>query len=239
MMVDFQDLEGLTPAHFADACQQQGIDPRLAPQGLGPMVTGVHVTGRVLPVRHSGSVDIFIEVISQAEPGSVLVIDDNGRRDQACIGDLVAGEAKLAGLAGILVWGCHRDTQEIRALGLPVFSFGAFPSGPRTASERDPDALTSARVGDVVVDAGHVVVADDDGAIFLPADKVREIGRPRGRFVNASISRRNFSRRATLSFSSSASPSTSTNTPPIPRTRCVSTCKRSAGRSRRDGCDGS
>ena len=175
MMVDFQDLEGLTTAHFADACQQQGIDPRLAPQGLVPMVTGVHVTGRVLPVRHSGSVDIFIEVISQAEPGSVLVIDDNGRRDQACIGDLVAGEAKLAGLAGILVWGCHRDTQEIRALGLPVFSFGAFPSGPRTASERDPHALTSARVGDVVVDAGDVVVADDDGAIFLPADKVREI----------------------------------------------------------------
>jgi regulator of RNase E activity RraA len=30
-------------------------------------------------------------------------------------------------------------------------------------------------VGDVVVDAGDVVVADDDGAIFLPADKVREI----------------------------------------------------------------
>ena len=145
MMVE--DLEGLTTAHLADACLQQGIDSRLAPQGLVPMGPGVHVTGRVLPVRHSGSVDIFIEAISQAEPGSVLVIDDNGRRDQACIGDLVAGEAKLAGLAGILVWGCHRDTQEIRALGLPVFSFGAFPSGPPTASERDPDALTSARVG--------------------------------------------------------------------------------------------
>jgi regulator of RNase E activity RraA len=126
-------------------------------------------------VRHSGSVDIFIEAISQAEPGSVLVIDDEGRRDQACIGDLVAGEAKLAGLAGILVWGCHRDTQEIRELGLPVFSFGALPSGPGTASERDPDALTSARVGDLVVDAGDVVVADDDGAIFLPANKVSEI----------------------------------------------------------------
>ena len=64
------------------------------------MVPGIHVTGGVLPVRHSGSVDVFIEAISQAEPGSVLVIDDNGRRDQACIGDLIAGEAKLAGLAG-------------------------------------------------------------------------------------------------------------------------------------------
>src|SRR5918992_5970022 len=173
MMVE--DLEGLTTAHLTDACVQQGMDPRLAPQEVVPMVPGIHVTGRVLPVRHSGSVDIFIEAISQAEPGSVLVIDDNGRRDQACIGDLIVGEAKLAGLEGILVWGCHRDTQEIRELGLPVVSLGAFPSGPRSASEREPDALTSARVGDVVVDAADVVAADDDGAIFLPANKMSEI----------------------------------------------------------------
>jgi hypothetical protein len=38
-----------------------------------------------------------------------------------------------------------------------------------------PHAFTSARVGDLVVDAGDVLVADDGGAIFLPADKVREI----------------------------------------------------------------
>lgn len=170
-----EDLEGLTTANLADACVQQGIDPRLAPQEVVPMVPGIRVTGRVLPVRHSGSVDIFIEAMSQAEAGSVLVVDDNGRRGQACVGDLIAGEAKLAGLAAILIWGCHRDTQEVREIGLPVFSFGAFPSGPHTTSEREPDALASARVGNCVVDASDVVVADDDGAIFLPGNRVSEI----------------------------------------------------------------
>ncbi|MGH2756614.1 MAG: RraA family protein [Actinomycetota bacterium] len=170
-----KDLEGLTTAHLADACLQLGIDPRLAPQDLVPIGPGVRISGRALPVRHSGSVDIFIEAISQGERGSVLVIDDNGRRDQACIGDLVVGEAKLAGIAGILVWGCHRDTREIRELGLPVFSLGVFPSGPRTASERDPDALTSARMGGFMVAEGDAVVADDDGAIFVSANQVSEI----------------------------------------------------------------
>lgn len=85
-----EGLEGLTTAHLTDACLQQGMNPRLAPQEIVPMVPGVHVMGRVLPVRHSGSVDIFIEAISQAQPGSVLVIDDNDRRDQACIGEDVA-----------------------------------------------------------------------------------------------------------------------------------------------------
>jgi len=170
-----QGLEGLTTAHLADACLQQGIGPRLAPQQLVPVVFGVHVTGRVVPVRHAGSVDIFVEVIARADPGCVLVIDDDGRRDQACIGDLVVAEAKLAQLAGIVVWGCHRDTQEIRSIDLPVFSLGAFPLGPSSASQRDPDAITSARVGDFTVDETDVVVADDDGAIFLPQDRVDEI----------------------------------------------------------------
>jgi 4-hydroxy-4-methyl-2-oxoglutarate aldolase len=170
-----EELDGLTTAHLADACLQLEMEPRLAPQQVVPFVAGVRIAGPVVPVRHSGSVDIFIEVIAQAEPGSVLVIDDDGRRDQACIGDLIAGEAKLAGLGGILVWGCHRDTQELRAIGLPVFSIGALPSGPGSTSERRPDATTSASLGDLVVDSGEAVVADDDGAIFLPLNKVDEI----------------------------------------------------------------
>jgi regulator of RNase E activity RraA len=170
-----KDLEGLTTANLGDACLRLGVDPRLAPQGLVPIAPGMHVAGHAFPVRHSGSVDVFIEAISQAAPGSVLVIDDGGRRDQACIGDLIAGEAKLAGLTGILVWGCHRDTQEILALGLPIFSLGSFPSGPRASAERDADALVSARVGDLVVGREDVVVADDDGAIFLHKEKMDEI----------------------------------------------------------------
>lgn len=82
------------------------------------MVSGVHVTGRVVPVRHAGSVDILIEVISQAEPGCALVIDDNGRRDQACIGDLVMGEAKLAQLAG---FSCGAVTETLKRFARSVF----------------------------------------------------------------------------------------------------------------------
>ena len=50
---------------------------------------------------------------------TVLVIDNAGRRDEACVGDLTALEVRLAGLAGMLVWGCHRDGPEIAAIDLP------------------------------------------------------------------------------------------------------------------------
>lgn len=168
-------LQGLTTAHLADACLAQGIDPRVAPQGLHAIRPGAPVAGPAVPVRHFGSVDVFVEAISGAAPGAVLVIDDGGRRDRACIGDLVAGEAKLAGVAGIVVWGCHRDTAEIVEIGLPVFSLGSCPAGPRAASPRTSEVFTSASVGDCVVTREDFVVADEDGAIFLAHDVVEEV----------------------------------------------------------------
>jgi regulator of RNase E activity RraA len=60
---------------------------------------------------HYGSVDIFLEAMGTAKPGDILVIDNQGRMDEGCIGDLTTLEAQACGLAGIIVWGCHRDTR--------------------------------------------------------------------------------------------------------------------------------
>lgn len=61
----------------------------------------------------------------------MLVVDNGGRLDESCVDDLVVLEARAAGLARIVIWGLHRDTADIRAIGLPVFSLGAIPSGPQ------------------------------------------------------------------------------------------------------------
>jgi regulator of RNase E activity RraA len=80
------------------------------------------MAGRACPARHVGSVDIFLEALEAAAPGDVLVVDSGGRLDEACVGDLVVLEAQAAGLEGIMIWGLHRDTADIRTIGLPVFS---------------------------------------------------------------------------------------------------------------------
>ena len=65
-----------------------------------------------------------------AAPGDVLVVDNGGRLDEACVGDLVALEAQAAGVEGMVIWGLHRDTADIRAIGLPVFSLERSPLAP-------------------------------------------------------------------------------------------------------------
>lgn len=165
----------LTTAHLADGCLRAGVPVRCAPAAVRALEPGTRLSGRVLPARHVGSVDVFLEAIETAAPGDVLVVDNGGRIDEACVGDLMVLEAKAAGLAGIVIWGLHRDTADLRAIGLPVFSTGAIPTGPLRLDDRPADALTTATVGDWRVGRHDLVFGDDDGVVFVPADRADEV----------------------------------------------------------------
>jgi len=165
----------LSTALITDACMRLGVFMRIAPIGIKPLVPEWKMAGRVLPVRHSGSVDIFLEAMQNADAGDILTIDNDGRRHEGCVGDLTILEAKAMGLGGIAIWGFHRDTLQLTQIGFPVFSYGSYPAGPKRAYPRGSDALQFARFGDFKLSAEDVAFGDEDGVVFTLLKDVEEI----------------------------------------------------------------
>jgi regulator of RNase E activity RraA len=202
--MDHQELRRrfatLTTAHLADACIRAQMPVRCAPARLRAVMPGSRLAGRASPARHVGSVDIFLEAFEAAAPGDVLVVDNGGRLDEACVGDLVVLEAQTAGLEGVVIWGLHRDTADIQAIGLPVFSMGAISTGPQRLDVRPQDALASATVGNWAVGREDLVLGDDNGVLFVPATRagdvftlaetIRDIERRQAERIRAGVSLR-------------------------------------------------
>ncbi len=158
----------LPTAALADACVRLGLPLRLGPASLRPVAPHAPIAGPAMPVTHAGSVDVFLEAIDDAPPSAVLVVDNGGRDDEACVGDLVTLEAREAGMAGLIVWGRHRDTTQIVELGIPLHSRGALPPGPRRVPPADR-SMRTAWLNGVEVTPDDMIAADDDGVLVIAA----------------------------------------------------------------------
>lgn len=166
-MFDPDRVAGIGAAHVADALTKLALPKRFAPSQMkAAFGTPGLVMGRALPVKHYGSVDVFLLAFERAAAGDILVADNDGRLDEACIGDLIAAEAKLAGLGGLVIYGAHRDTAQLREIGLPVWSLGSLPYGPPAPR---PESGGAVMLGSTAVTERDVIVADEDGVIVMEA----------------------------------------------------------------------
>jgi 4-hydroxy-4-methyl-2-oxoglutarate aldolase len=105
--------------------------------------------------------------IYRAAPGSVLVVA-GGDADYAVAGGNVCAVAQRRGIAAFVVDGVIRDLAEVRDARFPVCARGVVPvAGVKAATAPLNEPV---RCGGVIVRAGDVVVADDDGVLVVPAE---------------------------------------------------------------------
>ena len=110
----------------------------------------------------------------QAQPGDVLVVGLTEQtadgHDFGYWGDILTTAAIEKGVAGLVIDGCVRDIEAIRALGFPVFCRGTAIRGTAKAPEGEVGAVV--RIGAVEVARGDLVRGDADGVVVLPAARV-------------------------------------------------------------------
>lgn len=160
---DLSELAGLGVATVHEALGREGI----VDLDLVQVVPGSRAAGPARTVLCGHSDNLMVHAaLSEARPGEVLVLKMTDPAPVALVGELVAIQARHRGVAGILVDGAVRDLDELRALGLPIWSRWVRASGATkdvVGSINQP-----VTVGGVVIEPGDVVVMDADGAVVVP-----------------------------------------------------------------------
>lgn len=164
----------LPTAALADACVRLKLPVRMGPAGLRPLLPE-RICGPAVPAQHVGSVDVFLEALLEAPRGGILVVDNGGRLDHGCVGDLTALEARAAGAVGMVIWGLHRDSRQLLAMPFPTWSLGHVPFGPLAVGVRPAGALDRARLGDAWVGKDDWVYADEDGVVVVAAGERQRV----------------------------------------------------------------
>lgn len=110
--------------------------------------------------------------IHRAEPGSVVVAE-SGDLDWALAGGNVCAVAQRRGVAAFVLDGLIRDLAEVREARFPVFARGVIPiPGAKSVVRPLGEPVTC---GGVRVEAGDIVVADEEGVVAVPAARSDEV----------------------------------------------------------------
>jgi 4-hydroxy-4-methyl-2-oxoglutarate aldolase len=115
-----------------------------------------------------------LECIEEAEEGSVLVISCEDGKEVAIFGGLMGTGCKVKNLAGAVLDGGCRDIAELKELNFPVCARAIVPS--TTVGRRVTyDYNIPIDCAGVRVNPGDIIVADTDGVVVVPKDKVAEV----------------------------------------------------------------
>lgn len=157
---------GFAASILADVAGRRGtLHGRIAPLAPSMRLAGPAFTIEVRP----GDNLMIHAAITMAKPGDVLVIDGKGDLGCALMGMLMLSACRKVGLAGVVIDGAVRDTDELRELGFPVFCAGANPNGPTKFIAGRINWPISC--GDMAVHPGDLIVGDADGVLVLEREK--------------------------------------------------------------------
>ena len=141
---------------------------------LVQIIPGSRVVGPVRTVRCGQGDNLMVHaVMDQVQPGEVLVLTMPEPEPFALIGELLATQALVRQAAGTLVDAAVRDTEELRSLGLPIWTRWIRVRG--TTKTHVGTINEPVTIGGTVIAPGDLMLLDADGAVAIAAAQATTI----------------------------------------------------------------
>src|SRR5260370_21421215 len=138
------------------------------------LIAGRRVAGRSRIVRCGQGDNLMVDaVMDQVQPGEILILTMPEPELVALIGELLATQALVRQVAGILVDASVRDTEELQSLGLPIWTRwirvrGATKTHVGTINE-------SVTLGGTSIAPGDLGLLEANGAVAIAAARASAI----------------------------------------------------------------
>lgn len=150
----------------------------------GKTVVGPALTLQFMPKREDVyRVDEYADpekqlhrhVLYHTQPGDIVVVDARGHMGSGVFGEMMLTYFKGRGGIGVVIDGCIRDYPKAKEIGLGLWLRGVTPNF-HTQTDIFPFAVNvPVACGDTLVMPGDIIVADDDGAVVVPAKLAPEL----------------------------------------------------------------
>ena len=146
-----------------DLCDQY---PELV-QVLEPMLSNFggreQFWGQIVTVKCFEDNSVVKQLVGTAGEGRVIVVDAGGSLRRACLGDMLAEQASQNGWAGLVIYGCIRDIDQIMATDIGVQALGVHPM--KTERKGIGEQNIAVSFGGVTFHPGEYLYADNNGVI--------------------------------------------------------------------------
>lgn len=173
--------EKLYPGAVADSLDELGFERRTLPSAIDGLTHDTRVAGIAYPVSghpveeadYDENVRRFLRMLGDAPEHSVVVYETNDA-EAAHLGELSTTALAARGCRGAVIDGGVRDVRFILEQGFPVFARYRTPADAPPRWRLD-EWGAPARVGEVEVRPGDVIVGDVDGVVCVPRAVAEEV----------------------------------------------------------------
>ncbi len=179
-------LRGVTTATLTTVLLKKGLR-NVWIRGAFPLRQGSsRVAGRAFTVRFIPAREDLATPASWSSPtstraaiedmpaGCIAVVDANGVKDAGFWGDILCARMATRGVAALVSDGVVRDVAGVLATGLAIWAAGV-AAPPSVAGLTFVDWQQPIGCGGVAIFPDDVIVADQDGAVVIPAALVAEV----------------------------------------------------------------